>query len=156
MSEPFISRRCQNCGASIRKSGSFCPQCGTQAVGGSAVTGTQERSKGTGQERKSQITKELREPSLEKAEPKARPGGKTSRSVQYSSLVESEKPSRSASAARNARIREAVGSRVDQVKHRSNAMIDEAAVDPSFRFILVTAVLFVLFVLLLFFSHILR
>jgi hypothetical protein len=49
-----------------------------------------------------------------------------------------------------------LGPRVDQIKHRSHAMIDEAAVDPSFRFILVTAVLFVLFLLLLFFSHVLR
>jgi hypothetical protein len=73
-----------------------------------------------------------------------RPGGKYNQSVQYSS------PSR------KARIGEVLGPRVDQIKNRSHAMIDEAAVDPSFRFILVTAVLFVLFLLLLFFSHVVR
>ncbi len=37
MSDAPISRRCPKCGASIRRSGSFCPQCGNQvAVGGAA------------------------------------------------------------------------------------------------------------------------
>jgi hypothetical protein len=143
MPEPFISRRCQNCGASIRKSGSFCPQCGTSAVG-SGLPGAQERSKSAGPERKSNITKKLTEPSPGKNDPDARLGAKSGQSVQHSS-----RPG-------NVPFGGVLGSRVDRIKDRSQAMIDEAAVDPSFRFILVTAVLFVLFLLLLFSSHVLR
>lgn len=45
--------------------------------------------------------------------------------------------------------RNRVGQRVNKVRRASNVVLDEAALDPSIRFILVAGVLFVLFVILL-------
>ncbi|HSD47207.1 MAG TPA: hypothetical protein VLB87_11300 [Pyrinomonadaceae bacterium] len=42
--------------------------------------------------------------------------------------------------------------RIETIKHVSSVMIDQAAYDPSLRFLLVAAVLFVLFLLLLILS----
>jgi hypothetical protein len=42
-----------------------------------------------------------------------------------------------------------VRERVEKIRHVSSVMIDQAAYDPSLRFILVAAVVFVLFLLLL-------
>lgn len=45
-----------------------------------------------------------------------------------------------------------VRDRVEKIKHVSSVMIDQAAYDPSLRFILVAAVLFVFFLILLILS----
>lgn len=46
--------------------------------------------------------------------------------------------------------------RVEKFRQISTAVIDEAAYDPSLRFVLVSALLFVLFLLLLLFSELMR
>jgi hypothetical protein len=51
-------------------------------------------------------------------------------------------------------VAENVRERVEKIKHVSSVMIDQAAYDPSLRFLLVAAVLFVLFVLLLILSKV--
>jgi hypothetical protein len=48
----------------------------------------------------------------------------------------------------------AVRGRVDKIRHVSSVVIDQAAYDPSLRFILVAAVIFVLFLLLLILSKV--
>jgi hypothetical protein len=45
-----------------------------------------------------------------------------------------------------------VRERVEKIKHVSSVVIDQAAYDPSLRFLLVAAVLFILFLLLLLLS----
>ena len=47
-----------------------------------------------------------------------------------------------------------VRERVEKIKHVSSVMIDQAAYDPSLRFLLVAAVLFVLFLILLILSKV--
>lgn len=47
-----------------------------------------------------------------------------------------------------------VRERVEQIRHVSSVVIDQAAYDPSLRFILVAAVLFVLFLVLLILSKV--
>ncbi|HEV2836750.1 MAG TPA: zinc-ribbon domain-containing protein [Pyrinomonadaceae bacterium] len=47
-----------------------------------------------------------------------------------------------------------VRDRVEKIRHVSSVMIDQAAYDPSLRFLLVAAVLFVLFLLLLILSKV--
>ena len=44
--------------------------------------------------------------------------------------------------------------RVEKIKHVSSVMIDQAAYDPSLRFLLVAVVLFVLFLILLILSKV--
>ena len=51
-------------------------------------------------------------------------------------------------------VAENVRDRVEKIKHVSSVMIDQAAYDPSLRFLLVAAVLFILFLLLLIMSKV--
>ena len=51
-------------------------------------------------------------------------------------------------------VAENVRERVEKIRHVSSIMIDQAAYDPSLRFILVAAVLFVLFLVLLILSKV--
>jgi predicted RNA-binding Zn-ribbon protein involved in translation (DUF1610 family) len=77
MSEIEIDRRCSACGASVRHTAAYCPQCGQN-------------------------------------------------------------------------VRE----RVEKIRHVSSVMIDQAAYDPSLRFLLVAGALFVVFLLLLILSKV--
>jgi hypothetical protein len=47
-----------------------------------------------------------------------------------------------------------VRDRVEKIRHVSSVMIDQAAYDPSLRFLLVAAAVFVLFLLLLILSKV--
>ena len=51
-------------------------------------------------------------------------------------------------------VTENMRERVEKIKHVSSVMIDQAAYDPSLRFLLVAAVLFVLFLILLILSKV--
>lgn len=51
-------------------------------------------------------------------------------------------------------VAENVRERVENIKHVSSVLIDQAAYDPSLRFLLVAAVLFVLFLVLLVLSKV--
>jgi len=52
-------------------------------------------------------------------------------------------------------VAENVRDRVEKIRHVSSVVIDQAAYDPSLRFLLVAAVLFVLFVILVILSKVL-
>ena len=45
--------------------------------------------------------------------------------------------------------------RVEKIRHVSSVVIDQAAYDPSLRFLLVAALLFLLFIVLVIFSKVL-
>ena len=51
-------------------------------------------------------------------------------------------------------VAENVRERVEKIKHVSTVVIDQAAYDPSLRFLLVAAVIFVLFLILLILSKV--
>jgi hypothetical protein len=51
-------------------------------------------------------------------------------------------------------VAENVRERVEKIRHVSSVVIDQAAYDPSLRFLLVAAVLFVLFLILLILSKV--
>jgi hypothetical protein len=51
-------------------------------------------------------------------------------------------------------VAENVRDRVEKIRHVSSVMIDQAAYDPSLRFLLVAAVLFIMFLLLLLLSKV--
>ena len=52
-------------------------------------------------------------------------------------------------------VAETVRGRVERIKHVSHTVLDQAAYDPSLRFLLVAAVLFVLFLVLVILSKVL-
>lgn len=108
MSEPEIARRCSACGASVRQSAMFCPQCGNQMSEASATTVTT-----------------VSEPRVEAAPapaPKVHDDG--------------------------------VRARVEKLRKVSSVVIDQAAYDPSLRFLLVAAGMFLLFLVLLILSKV--
>jgi hypothetical protein len=156
MSEPEIARRCLACGASIRTHAFFCPQCGAEL----------------GQTDFSQTL-----PSVPVAHVKNNPSGKTEgeadRDIGRDTLVEFAPTPQSASASKPPATakpatppRVAVGGKLQRaatrargvegdmkqrarkVREISGVVLDEAGDDPSLRFVLVAAVLFGLFLVI--------
>lgn len=160
MPEPEIARRCRTCGVSIRVRASFCPQCGKPltpkpvAAGEpddtAPLTPDQETSKLTTDTSKSAATKQL-DSEKTGVPPTAFSTPSSARRKQplqatVGMVHRAERPQRVV-------VEEEGLNRVEKFRQMSSAMIDEAAYDPSLRFVLVAAVLFVLFLLLLLFSE---
>ena len=159
MPKPQIARRCRSCGVSIRVPASFCPECGKaltpKADAAIEVRDTEPLTPGPGtpdvtdtstsaetkplnfQQTVTPPTAVSTSPSVPRKQPMQATVGMVHRN---------EPPPR-----------EAIGkdglNRVEKFRQISGAMIDEAAYDPSLRFVLVAAVLFVLFLVLLLLSE---
>lgn len=126
MSEPEIARRCSRCGATVRARAQFCPQCGASVESLAAE----------------------RMPDVRARE---RPAPVNPESARRRMIV-------AAGADRIAGDRDEarLGSRVVQARERSAAVLDEAATDPSLRFVLVAALIFVVAIVVLVLSLVLR
>lgn len=147
MPDPEIDRRCNACGASIRPRAVFCPQCGAEIANKSTET------EPTVAAQAAETVTDLSEtqplvvrPDLAKTQPLT------------PAVAEQALPPKTAtpkwpdgSPGSEGNVR----GRVEKLRKVSSVVIDEAAYDPSLRFILVTAVLFVLFIVLLIFSKVL-
>ena len=120
MSEPEIARRCSTCGASVRKSAMFCPQCGSPISEPQPVTTNASDT----------IIDSVPEPAPTQA---------------INLIPESviHKPTD-----------HSVRGRVEHIRKVSSVVIDQAAYDPSLRFLLVAAALFLLFLVLLILSKV--
>lgn len=132
MSEPEIARRCTACGISVRLAAMFCPQCGNPIARHETTTTTQTAP-----------TQALHAVTIADHDPTA--------SAPTQALPQSSSPApvRSGSVAENVR------ERVEKIKHVSHVVIDQAAYDPSLRFLLVAAALFLLFIVLVILSKVL-
>jgi zinc ribbon protein len=166
MSEPEISRRCTSCGASIRDSAFFCPQCGNQLTGQkpdpeprptSIVTAPLVEMSPESDAPKAEVaapdqpTKPL-EPKLEKpkaekpksektaSQPQRIPGGNVAIGKVRGQIQ------RATTLARD--VEGDVIHRVQKVREISTVVLDEAGYDPSLRFVLVAAALFILFLII--------
>jgi len=146
MSEPEIARRCPTCGVSIRVRAAFCPQCGKaieqepKEVSGTSGSNAETPPSNVIESKNAAIEN----PDSEKTtRVLVRPGSATPRAF--------EAPHRPASGAREA-IEHDVLSRAQKLRKMSSVVLDEAGYDPSLRFVLVTAALFVLFLLILLLS----
>ncbi|MFN2532985.1 MAG: hypothetical protein ABR555_16995 [Pyrinomonadaceae bacterium] len=140
MTEPEIARRCKVCGASMRSQALFCHQCGepiitdqlTAAAGGrktgELLDAEQEQGATSGSETAEAI------PAAAAEQKPARRGRET---------IE-----RAAHVAR-AGFEDNVLGRVERIRKVSGVVLDQAAYDPSLRFLLVAAVLLVLVLLLI-------
>ena len=132
MSEPEIARRCTACGVSVRKSAMFCPQCGNpiarhQTTDAVHTAQTQALHTSTTADDSAETSHTAPTQALHPApDPAARPG-----------------------------VAENVRERVEKIRHVSSVVIDQAAYDPSLRFLLVAAVLFLLFIVLVILSNVL-
>jgi len=159
MPEPEIARRCLSCGVSIRVRATFCPQCGkpltrksdsaSDANDTAPLTPDTLPLANTAHSSESAPTEPLNSRTAKSIMPFSTPPS-----------VSRKKPMQATAGMvhrAESRPREAVGedgpNRVEKFRQMSTAMIDEASYDPSLRFVLVAAVLFVLFLLLLLLSE---
>ena len=154
MPEPEISRRCSSCGTSIRDRAFFCPECGQQLQKGNEdetaalhdthdivrdVTLTEADFRAQHQPKASPIV----------VGPPPQPARPANPKKQQAPRAKGEVGARIQRATDKARgVEENVSQRVQKFREISSVVIDEAGYDPSLRFVLVAAVLFILFVLI--------
>ena len=135
MSEPEIARRCSSCGLSVRQTAMFCPQCGNPIV--KQQTTTEVAHTAPTQALRTVTTADDSPPSPQTAPTQAIHPPPTQTHSALTGVADN------------------VRDRVEKIRHVSSVVIDQAAYDPSLRFLLVAALLFVLFVLLVIISKVL-
>ena len=148
MSEPEIDRRCNVCGAAVRPRSVFCPQCGQE------VNSRAKATEATSVVEPSETVVDFAEtqpltaiPELSKTQPLTR------------SVPEPASPANNPNMKKSSRVARShegnVLGRVEKLRKVSSVVIDQAAYDPSLRFLLVAACLFLLFIVLLILSKVL-
>jgi hypothetical protein len=159
MAEPEIAHRCSSCGASVRQSALVCHQCGNEMtaqrasppVNANDAPKVLER-KGSYAEptRSKQVPAELSktQPALD---PKTKPLREQRQATEQPSKHGRETIERATRSAR-AGFEDNVLGRVKRIRKVSSVVIDQAAYDPSLRFLLVAGALFLLFLILLILS----
>ena len=167
--EPEISRRCPACGAAVRLRSTFCPNCGrptnnVTAVNTSAVAEASETQDDESANVVNRPETASPTPLAVAAEPDSEVINERERLADNES--EKERPrvvtfieqgapggartkrQRVRTAAREA-VEENLLPRVEKLRQASNVVLDEAAYDPSLRFILIALALFLIFLLIL-------
>ena len=153
MHEPQIARRCPSCGASIRDQAFFCPQCGQQLQKGSedetaALHDTHDIVRDVtlteADFRAHQV--QPKSPPKVVTPPPDPPSKAKNEAAQRAKAEVGARLQRATNQARG--VEENVGKRVQKFREISSVVIDEAGYDPSLRFVLVAAILFVLFILI--------
>jgi|SRR6476659_2559722 len=157
---PEISHRCPSCGASVRDFGErtmFCPECGENltetrsAKAEESPTNIESADKSDAPEPPRVSGKAAVPIKAAQAE-----GGKEKISVVEDRHTARERTRETLHRASN-RARGAIDDnvkRVEKIHHVSTVMLEEATYDPSLRFVLVAAGLFVVFVILLILSKV--
>src|ERR1700754_2660368 len=139
MSEPEIeiARRCSFCGVSVREQAMFCPQCGnpikTQQSAPTSISLSDTII--------DTAPAETRGPDLAATQPLSAvvpPPVEPTRAIKPQAVLKPAEPG--------------VRGRVEQIRKVSSVVIDQAAYDPSLRFLLVAAAFFILFLVLLIMS----
>lgn len=154
MSEPEISRRCPSCGASIRSQAFFCPQCGkelirkSEAAKPSRPTVTASLVDASPGRDTADLEAPAAQPGKEATAPKSKePAGPPQQASARRAAGEPRgKIQRATTLARD--VEGDVIHRVQKLREISTVVIDEAGYDPSLRFVLIAAVLFVMFLVI--------
>lgn len=155
MSKPEIARRCTVCGASIRDAAFFCPQCGehvshqnlAEKPTTSVVTTPLVELLPDEDAAKDNDAPAASDPQKPKTlEASATPPKQTFANKAPVGKVR-DKIQRATTLARD--VEGDVKHRVQKVRQMSSVVLDEAGYDPSLRFVLVAAALFLLFLLVL-------
>ncbi len=145
MSDPEIARRCSACGVSLRQRAMFCPQCGNQIGDQNATEALQPDVAAT--QPLSAVTPLPPTQALSEVTPLP--------PTQPLSAVTPLPPAPAPNVPGEKVAEEGVRARVERIRKVSSVMIDQAAYDPSLRFLLVAAALFLLFLVLLILSKVL-
>ena len=148
MSEPEIDRRCNVCGAAVRPRSVFCPQCGQE------VNSRAKASEATSIAEASETDVDFAETQPLAAIPDLSMTQPLNKSVPEPAFPANNPNMKKSS--RVARSHEGnVLGRVEKLRKVSSVVLDQAAYDPSLRFLLVAACLFLLFIVLLILSKVL-
>ena len=157
MSEPEIARRCQSCGASVRARALFCAQCGhgLSQKPEVAVDAT-ESQEGTANAEDPQFEAIASEtapltPVLKESESNNVPALPNRGQAENTAVPAHDIIHRGAAVVRDG-MEDDLLHRVQRLRKMSNVVLDEASYDPSLRFVLVTAALFLVFLLILILS----
>ena len=156
MPEPEISRRCTSCGASIRDLAFFCPQCGNQLAREKSDPEPRPTSVVTAPlveipQEEGASTAELApdDQPTQPLEPKSEKKGSQAQIVRGGNVAIGKVRGQIQRATTLARDVEGdVIHRVQKVREISTVVLDEAGYDPSLRFVLVAAALFILFLII--------
>jgi hypothetical protein len=140
MSEPEIARRCTACGMTVRQRAMFCPQCGNPITSQPAAPAHDTVID-------TAPTEALR-PDLGATQPLSAVAP-TPPEIAPTQALDSvpHLPARHAN-------EDGVRARVEKLRKVSSVVIDQAAYDPSLRFLLVAAAFFLLFIVLLILSKV--
>ena len=166
--EPEIARRCLNCGAAVRGHARFCPQCGLSmseapTLAPPAVVKAREGS-GRLVDEAERVARQLNDSLPSTPAPPLSAEAHSGTVAEIDARADAPtaaahdgnaEPARGALAERAEALRARAGERVERLREASIVVLDEAHDDPALRFVLVAAALFVLFLLILLFSHIL-
>lgn len=145
MSEPEISRRCSACGATARSYALFCPQCGQPIPKSEASEQTSSDKTLPKEERELAKTIPLEKVGSEHPAPQTA-------AAPSASPLERGRTSVRAAAEGLKGVEENVRERVERIRKVSHVVIDQAAYDPSLRFLLVAGGFFLLFLVLVILS----
>jgi hypothetical protein len=150
MSEPEIVRRCPQCGASIRERAFFCPQCGrplrqNEEDEPEALTAVRASETDASEQARASTNKAKSDPSSDLL---GEPGAHGTERGAHGTR---DRIHRATTRARDV-IEDDVMPSVQRIRKISTEVLDEAAYDPSLRFVLIAGALFLLFLLLLLLS----
>jgi hypothetical protein len=149
MPEPEIDRRCNVCGASVRPRAAFCPQCGQDVAQNKADDTEVDLDETQAIINTGETVPLVREPVRDLSETQPLIAAPITGAQQPSPKPKSQTVSINASDGKGAR------GRVNKIRKASSVVLDQAAYDPSLRFILVAAGFFLLFLFLLLMSKVL-
>ena len=148
MSDPEIARRCSHCGVSIRERAVFCPQCGEPVKRRDSGAAAQLTSPGEVAIAEVEHPPTTPEDVPDRTLPLTRTGSQNAAGPMARLPTTRERIHGAAASAREM-LADDVAPRVDKLRRMSSVVIEQAAYDPSLRFILVAAVLFILFLVIL-------
>lgn len=142
--EPEIARRCVSCGASVRGTAFYCPECGKPIKG--ETVNLDSSGDATETPAQSKVESSVQAPASVVAPAVAEAKAETE-------TEEGSKLHRMTGAAREA-VEGKIAPQVEKLRHASNVMFEEVSHDPSLRFVLVALGIFLLSLLLLFLNHV--
>src|SRR5437763_1183636 len=157
--EPEIARRCLTCGAAVRGQARFCPQCG-QDMGAAPTLNRRPVSQPDEQPQthSGRLVDEAERVAraLSDSVPPIAAAVVSAPAANDGPHSDAPQPREPAESPRTGGMRARAGERVERLREASVVVLDEAQDDPALRFVLVAVLLFVVFLLILLFSHILR
>jgi hypothetical protein len=161
MSQPDIARRCPACGVSLRTRAQFCPQCGSslgapQASVPQTESPRKQPSPTPDSQAETQGLSPLPRELVSKTQSnKGKNTGYANKAPSEYATIASGPSGESGLTTRVATVADTEGKKPAREKRRSKALVESSA-DPSLKFLIVTAVIFLVAALLVILSRVIE